>query len=273
LKLKKIEKSKKKKLLDWDEIPLENANDLSKNDNNTLEIKPKQEAKVKLEKEEEIAKNDSIKDNNDCILKKEENTELNNENQDEWITLDNIGDKLNSKLILDIEDNIKELNISLCTSDFAVQNLALKIGLQVLSIDGVRINQIRNYILKCYSCNTFNFDTSKLFCEFCGYNTLMKIGYSVDHKGNVTIRDKEAEPRLRGTQYNLPKPSLNKKGKVHVLAEDQLPKKKININVEKDLDKLIDNYFIYKDIMVKNNDVKSINSSKNYVWGFPKKKP
>jgi RNA-binding protein NOB1 len=132
------------------------------------------------------------------LSNKEENTQ---KNDDDWITLDNLEQKLHTNTFFkeQIEEN-KKLTISIQTSDFALQNLALKMGILINSIDGIRITRIKNYILKCYACNTFNFDTSRLFCEFCGYTTLMKIGYSVSDDGNVIIRDKEADPRLRGTQ-------------------------------------------------------------------------
>ncbi len=134
---------------------------------------------------------------------KEEN--VFDENDEEWITIENIDKKLHSNTQLkpeDEKDNAKYL-ISIISSDFALQNIALKMGIFINSIDGIRITRIKNYILKCYACNTFNFDTSRLFCEFCGYTTLMKIGYSVSDDGHVVIRDKEADPRLRGTQVSL----------------------------------------------------------------------
>jgi len=83
-----------------------------------------------------------------------------------------------------------------------LQNVALKMGLPVLGIDGKIIRRIKNYIFKCYSCDKFVFDTARLFCDNCGYNTLMKIGYSIDFQGRVKVYDKEAEARLRGKQVN-----------------------------------------------------------------------
>ena len=76
-------------------------------------------------------------------------------------------------------------------------------GLPLLGIDGRIIRRIKNYIFKCYSCSKFVFDTSRMFCDDCGYNTLMKIGYSIDYEGKVKVFDKEAEARLRGKQVIL----------------------------------------------------------------------
>ncbi len=103
------------------------------------------------------------------------------------------------------EDNVEDSNINvfISSADFTLQNVALKMGLPVLGIDGKIIRRIKNYIFKCYSCNKFVFDTERLFCDNCGYNTLMKIGYSIDFKGIVRVFDKEAESRLRGKQVKI----------------------------------------------------------------------
>ncbi len=161
---------------------------------------------------EEPKVNDSSKEANERIVeenpeveKKEQNNKEENvfdENDEEWITIENIDKKLHSNTLLkpEEENDKTKYMISIISSDFALQNIALKMGILINSIDGIRITRIKNYILKCYACNTFNFDTSRLFCEFCGYTTLMKIGYTVSDDGHVVIRDKEADPRLRGTQ-------------------------------------------------------------------------
>jgi len=72
------------------------------------------------------------------------------------------------------EEFVSDIKTVLITSDYTVQNVALKLGIPLQEIEGMKIKKIKHYILKCYTCNTFNFDTSKLFCEECGYNTLMK---------------------------------------------------------------------------------------------------
>jgi RNA-binding protein NOB1 len=129
----------------------------------------------------------------------ESESAVDQEDEGEWIGMENIEQKLNLKVKTDneISDNMP---VSLTTADFTVQNVALKMGIPVISIDGLRIKKIKNYILKCISCDTLNWDTTKVFCEHCGYNTLMKIGYSVDAEGHVTVYDKKADVRVRGTK-------------------------------------------------------------------------
>lgn len=104
----------------------------------------------------------------------------------------------------------------------------------------------------------------------------MKIGYFVDINGKVVINDKNAEARNRGTQYNLPKPELGKKATVLILSEDLIPSKKrgAGLDIHKNLEKILDNYDTFKELDDKKtkNEFNS-NSSKNYVWGFPKQNP
>lgn len=149
--------------------------------------------KKKKKKFEEIVEEENLDENSD--------DELFWEGDGEWIGLDNIDKKLNDKIkIAETKADDSKINVFISSADFTLQNVALKMGLPVLGIDGKIIRRIKNYILKCFSCNKLNFDTSRVFCEECGYNTLMKIGYSIDFQGKVTIYDKEAEARLRGKQ-------------------------------------------------------------------------
>ncbi len=71
----------------------------------------------------------------------------------------------------------------------------------------------------------------------------------------------------------MPKPSINKKANVYILSEDQIPKRYNEICIDKDLDKILDDYDSYKDLLNKNNLKFNNNTSKNYIWGAPKKNP
>ena len=101
----------------------------------------------------------------------------------------------------------------------------------------------------------------------------MKVSYSITSSGECTIYDKRAEKRVRGTQFDLPKPQIGKKATVYILAEDQVPKKRFEVDLEKNLDKILDNYEHFKDFKKKDNKQQIYNSSKNFVWGYPKKNP
>ena len=206
IEIQMLEKPKKsKEVYNWDEVDLQ-IKSLSSNEvEPTLPLVKANETKVEiLTKEEKKEVLDKEKVNLETNTNEEQEMEENvfEENDEDWITIDNLEKKLHTNTFLNeeqLEEN-KKMLIFIVTSDFAVQNIALKMGIVINSIDGIRIQRIKNYILKCYSCNTFNFDTSRLFCEFCGYTTLMKIGYHVSADGNVIIKDKDADARLRGTQ-------------------------------------------------------------------------
>ena len=107
----------------------------------------------------------------------------------------------------------------------------------------------------------------------CGYPELMKIGYNIYSDGNIRINDKKPEIRKRGKQFDLPKPKLGKKGVIYILAEDQIPKKKYE--QEFNIDKILENYSEFKELSKPENDLlnSKSNSSKQYIWGYPKQNP
>ena len=88
------------------------------------------------------------------------------DDEGEWIGADNLEKKINKKIKMsESEVDDSKINVFISSADFTLQNVALKIGLPVLAIDGKIIRRIKNYIFKCYSCNKFNFDTSRVFCQ------------------------------------------------------------------------------------------------------------
>ena len=187
-----------------------------------------------------------------------------NNNNDNIKGEENDNPKKNSKL-----DDIN--NIYVNTGDFTLQNVCMKMGIPIIGIDGLRIKNIKNYILKCTVCNKFIFEIDKLFCSHCGYPYLMKIGYNIFANGEIRINDKEPEPRKRGQIFDLPAPTTKKKGTVYILSEDQIPKKGFNKS-DINIDKILENYENFKELPKHDTGIK-INSSKEYKWGFPKRNP
>lgn len=211
------------------------------------------------------------------------------DDDDGWITPENIDSKLGK--ITNIEkdkpevekeknntekdqslENLKKINVFVNSADFTLQNVCLKMGIPVMGVDGLQIRKIKNYIYKCTTCSTFIFDTSKKFCDFCGYPYLMKIGYNIYSNGDIKINDRKPEPRRRGNQFDLPKPSLSKKGVVYILAEDQIPKKGFGRSHNLNIDKILENYENMKEIPKLDTEEKN-KSSKQYVWGYPRQNP
>ena len=170
-----------------------------------------------------------------------------------------------------IEQKLEDINVFVNTGDFTLQNVCMKMGIPIIGVDGLRIKNIKNYILKCTVCNRFIFEIDRMFCDFCGYPYLMKIGYNIFANGEIRINDKKPEPRKRGQIFDLPAPTTKKNGTVYILSEDQIPKKGFNKR-DINIDKILENYESFKELPKHDNEIK-INSSKEYKWGLPKRNP
>ena len=170
-----------------------------------------------------------------------------------------------------IEQKLEDINVYVNTGDFTLQNACMKMGIPIIGVDGLRIKNIKNYILKCTVCNRFIFEIDRMFCDFCGYPYLMKIGYNIFANGEIRINDKKPEPRKRGQIFDLPAPTTKKNGTVYILSEDQIPKKGFNKR-DINIDQILENYETFKELPKHDNEIK-INSSKEYKWGLPKRNP
>jgi len=71
--------------------------------------------------------------------------------------------------------NPDSTSVACVTTDFAMQNVLLQMGLKVLSVDGMVIRRARTYILKCEACFKTTTDLMKQFCGSCGNHTLYKV--------------------------------------------------------------------------------------------------
>ena len=197
-------------------------------------------------------------------IKKKEDEKIENINTNKEMNIDENNNNEENK----INDDI---NVYVNTADFTLQNVCMKMGIPILGVDGLRIRNIKNYILKCTVCYKFIFEIDKKFCPYCGYPYLMKIGYNIFANGEIRINDRKPEPRKRGQIVDLPAPTTKKNGTVYILTEDQIPKKGFNKrNV--DIDKILENYESFKELP-KHDSTIQINSSKQYKWGFPKMNP
>ena len=188
--------------------------------------------------------------------------------------------KINNKMDIEMEDKKEEIdknklnddiNVFVNTADFTLQNVCMKMGIPIIGVDGLRIRNIKNYILKCTVCSRFIFEIDSKFCHHCGYPYLMKIGYNIFANGEIRINDRKPEPRKRGQIFDLPAPTTKKNGTVYILTEDQIPKKGFNKR-DIDINKILENYENFKELPKPDQGIK-INSSKQYKWGFPKKNP
>eukprot|EP00795_Rhopilema_esculentum_P001569 gene1569-16020_t len=208
------------------------------------------------QKENSIEKNDENTDKVDDEGEMCESSELVgsqeavvNKNNDEDISIDKV---------MDVESPVNAKSGCL-TTDFAMQNVLMQMGLHVISVDGMLIRQARSYILKCHGCGKETTQMERVFCKNCGNKTLKKVSVSVNLDGSLTYHyPKRMRPQnIRGTKYAIPLPKAGRHASNAILTEDQkmstqrLPKSNEKANP------LCDDYvartspFTYKDVTSK----------------------
>ncbi|KAG7300043.1 hypothetical protein JYU34_015570 [Plutella xylostella] len=139
----------------------------------------------------------------------------------EWITPNNLAEK---KKEMDMGDYCEDISVEVAciTSDFAMQNVLKQIGLNVTSIDGRIIRQLRTFIFRCTTCFKTTSVMTKLFCPKCGHATLRKVAVSVDEHGNQHIHINGRKPLTsRGKRFSLPTPKGGQHFQYPILTEDQ----------------------------------------------------
>ena len=111
------------------------------------------------------------------------------------------------------------------TTDFTMQNVLLQMNLHLVSIDGMQIQGVKQWVLRCMACYTIHYDMDRLFCSRCGANHMSRVACSIDSKtGELRLHLKKGYmPNRRGKQHPLPLPG--KQGRFEgelLLREDQL---------------------------------------------------
>lgn len=98
------------------------------------------------------------------------------------------------------------------TGDYAMQNVALQMGLNLVSMDGGGVRQVKTWVLRCHGCFTYFFISSKAdqritkkmdlkFCPACGGDTLLRTSTSTSANGEVRIHlKKNMQWTNRGTK-------------------------------------------------------------------------
>lgn len=146
----------------------------------------------------------------------EVNEEYDEEEDDgEWITPDN----LVQEMMKDSNEQVKTGNtttiikVALSTGDFACQNVAMQIGLNLMNaMSGRQIRRVRNYMYRCHACFRLTpipkDGRPKHFCPKCGGNTLLRCAVSIDNDtGKVTPHLKANFQWItRGNKYSIASP-------------------------------------------------------------------
>jgi RNA-binding protein NOB1 len=129
----------------------------------------------------------------------------------------------------------QRMEVALITSDFAMQNVLLRMNLNLMSPNLQRIRQLKSWVLRCHACFYITKDMAKQFCTRCGKPTLIRTSCSTDKDGNFKVHlKKNMQWNTRGNVYSIPKPvagTSNGKlvagggkggwGQSLILAEDQ----------------------------------------------------
>lgn len=135
------------------------------------------------------------------------------DDEEGWITTENLEENLVKEHgeINDKEDN-EVLPTAVSTGDFAMQNVALQMGLNLVNpTNGRHITQVKSYMLRCHACfklTPFSRDGSvRQFCPHCGNNTLMRCTVSVSDSGQIHVfLKRHMQWSTRGNKYSIPNP-------------------------------------------------------------------
>ena len=229
-------------------------------ENANLELESKAEEHVEeAGSKEQICNDENIKESSDL------NEVFEDADDDgDWITPENLteaiikdsGEDTTGSLGVEASEedrhvalNRPENQVALATGDFAVQNVALQMNLNLMNfMSGLKIKRIRNYMLRCHACfKIFPLPKDgkpKHFCASCGgQGTLLRCAVSVDSRtGNVTPHLKSNfQWNNRGNRYSVASPlsknsqkRYGKKGHVYskpqenvILREDQKEYEKV----------------------------------------------
>jgi RNA-binding protein NOB1 len=105
------------------------------------------------------------------------------------------------------QEEHKVMQVAMITSDFAMQNVLLRMNLNLLSPSLQRIRQLRTWVMRCHACFDISKDMSKQFCGRCGKPTLLRTSCSTDQNGTFKIHlKKNMQWNTRGNVYSIPKP-------------------------------------------------------------------
>jgi len=120
----------------------------------------------------------------------------------------------------DEEEDFESTVVS-ATGDYAMQNVILQMGLRLTTPDGMRVSELRRWVLRCHACGDVTKQTTRVFCAKCGNATLQKVQHTVGANGaeQFGVRRKH---KIRGTRFSLPAPKGGRREKAPILREDQL---------------------------------------------------
>ncbi|KAL8404169.1 hypothetical protein RB594_009145 [Gaeumannomyces avenae] len=138
----------------------------------------------------------------------EEEEQVSDDGDGEWITPSNIKKHQAKDNRTPMPQPIQRvLQACILTSDFAMQNVAMRINLNVVSPTLARITQLKSWVLRCHGCFAVTRKMDKQFCPLCGQATLTRVSCSTDSSGNFKVHLKRNfQWNNRGNVFSIPKP-------------------------------------------------------------------
>ncbi|KAI1335287.1 Nin one binding Zn-ribbon like-domain-containing protein [Xylariaceae sp. FL0016] len=131
------------------------------------------------------------------------------DDDDGWITPSNLKKHQEKDQLSAPEQPIQRfLQVALLTSDYAMQNVMLRMNLNLVSPSLARITRVKTWVLRCHGCFQVTREMGKQFCPKCGQPTLTRVSCSTDQSGNFTLHLKRNfQWNNRGNVYSVPKPT------------------------------------------------------------------
>ncbi|KAL3635518.1 hypothetical protein CASFOL_020065 [Castilleja foliolosa] len=154
--------------------------------------------------------------------------------------------------------SLSESSVACITTDYAMQNVLLQIGLRLLAPGGMQIRELHRWVLKCHACYKVTTESGRIFCPSCGNGgTLRKVAVTVSENG-IILAARRPRISLRGTKFSLPAPQGGRDAvtKNPILREDQLPQKFLYPKTKKKNNQ-DDNLIIADDIFRHHSDKKA----------------
>lgn len=183
-------------------------------------IEPEQTAKIDEHKENiNSADNQTVGD--DLSDDDQPADDIPSDDDQGWITPETIDQRKGLSIAAE-----QRLQVACITDDYAMQNVLLQIGLNLVNSSGRRIRQVKSYVLRCHACFHITRDMNKKFCPECGNATLLRTSCSTDEHGKFNIYlKKNMQWSTRGQRYPIPKPvhgtSSGKQTPPLILRSDQ----------------------------------------------------
>jgi len=118
------------------------------------------------------------------------------------------------------------------TTDYAMQSVLLQMGLKLLSIEGMLMRSVKQWVLRCSGCFQQHRQLDRQFCSKCGNASLVRLAAIFDSHGRMRLLPEAGAParvrstNVRGTKFSMPAPQVGRHAKNLILAEDQLEEAK-----------------------------------------------